>query len=143
MTHEPRFPPDKLAKYPHFFPLDIPIWERFIDSFGAGFSGFNYDVKVGSGTKPVKGLGAKYRRMQRILSKYRIDAVGFRGDAVVIIEVKPDAGTIAIGQIELYTELYERDFKPGRRVVGAIVTDRELPDIRDFAEARQYEYYLV
>jgi len=143
INNGPKFPPEKLDKYPHFFPLDIPIWERFLDRHGDSFDGFDYDVKVGSGTKPIKGLGAKYVRMQEILSKYRIDAVGHRGDAIVIIEVKPEAGTVAIGQIELYTRLYERDFKPNLPVVGAIVTDRELPDIKEFTEDKGYEYYVL
>lgn len=143
MTDGPEYPPDKLEKYPHMFPLDIPIWERFIDSFSADFLGFDYDVKVGSGTKPVAGLGDKYKRMQAILSKYRIDVVGHKADAIWIIETKPDAGTIAIGQVELYTGLYERDFKPTLPVIGAIVTNRELPDIREFSETKGYEYIIV
>jgi len=125
------------------FPLDIPIWERFIDSVGADFLGFDYDVKVGSGTKPIKGLGAKYARMQAILSKYRIDVVGWRSDAIWIIEVKPEAGTVALGQIDLYTTLYKRDFKPKLPVVGVIVTDRELPDIKEFAKAKKYKYFTL
>ena len=143
MTHGSNFPPDKLTKYPHMFPLDIPIWERFIDRFGADFSGFDYDVKVGSGTKPVKGLGPKYARMQAILSKYRIDVVGFRSDSIWVIEVKPEAGTVALGQIDLYTSLYKRDFTPSLNVVGVIVTDRELPDIKEFAKAKRYKYFTI
>lgn len=143
MTNEPRFPNHKLEKYPHMFPLDIPIWERFIDRFGDDFLGFDYDVKVGSGTKPVAGLGDKYVRMQEILSKYRIDVVGYKSDSIWIIETKPDAGTIALGQIDFYTTLYKRDFKPTRRVIGCIATDRELPDVREFADLRGYEYHIV
>ena len=143
MTHEPRFPPEKLTRYPHMFPLDIPIWERFLDSFSADFLGFDYDVKVGSGTKPIAGLGAKYERMQAILSKYRIDVVGFRSDSIWIIETKPEAGTIAIGQIELYTQLYKRDLKPKLPVVGAIVTDRKLPDMDFMTDLKGYEYFIV
>lgn len=143
MTNGPEYPNTQLTKYPHFFPLDIPIWERFLSAHGDDFLGFDYDVKVGSGTEPVEGLGDKYARMQSILSKYRIDAVGHRTDAIVIIEVKPDAGTIAIGQIELYTELYRRDFAPSLPIIGAIVTDRELPDMASFTAAKRYEYYIV
>lgn len=143
MTNGPRFEATKLNKYPHFFPLDIPIWERFLDAHGSDFSGFNYDVKVGSGTKSPKGFGANYRRMQRILSKYRIDAVGFKPGSIWIIEVKPDAGTVAIGQIETYTRLYQRDFKPTDSIVGCIVTNRALPDMKYLTSSKKIEYYIV
>lgn len=143
MTHGTKYPAEQLEKYPHFFPRDIPIWERFLARFGDDFSSFAYDVKVGSGTEPVEGLGPNYVRMQRILSKYRIDAVGFRSDSVVILEVKPDAGTIAIGQIETYTNLYKRDFNPNKPIVGGIVTDRELPDMAYLTDLKGIEYYIV
>jgi len=143
MTNGPTFPAEKLFRYPHMFPLDIAIWERFIISHGSDFSGFDYDVKVGSGTKPVAGLGDSYIRMQNILSKYRVDVIGHKSDAIYIIEVKPEAGTIAIGQIEAYTRLYKRDIKPTLPLIGCIVTNRELPDMRFLTEAKRIQYYIV
>lgn len=143
MATEPRFKPDKLFRYPHMFPLDIIIWERFIDSPGNDFSGFDYDVKVGSGTPAPIGTGDNYARMQAILSKYRIDVVGHKGDSIWIIEVKPEAGTVAIGQIEAYTRLYQRDFNPSQKLVGCIVTDRELPDMKYLTDSKGIEYYIV
>lgn len=143
MIDGPEFPAEKLRKYPHMFALDIAIWERFLDAHASLFTGFDYDVKVGSGTEPVPGLGAEYERMQSILSKYRVDALGYRSNAHVIIEVKPEAGTIAIGQIETYTRLYKRDFNPSLPIIGAIVTNRELPDMRYLTEAKGIEYYIV
>lgn len=143
MTNGPAFPNTKLFKYPHMFPLDIAIWERFVDRFGSDFLGFTYDVKVGSGTEPAEGVGDNYRRMQAILSKYRIDVVGFKSDAIWIIETKPEAGTVAIGQIEAYTRLYKRDFNPELPITGAIITDRELPDMRYLTNEKGIEYYVV
>ena len=143
MTNGPTYPNTKLNKYPHFFPGDIPIWERFIDRFGADFLGFDYDVKVGSGTEPIEGLGDQYARMQSILSKYRIDVVGYKPDSITIFETKPEAGTVAVGQIHTYTNLYLRDFKPSLKVIGAIVTDRELPDMAYLTKLQGIEYYIV
>jgi len=143
MASTPRFPNERLYRYPHMFPLDIAIWERFIDSFGDLFSGFDYDIKVGSGSPVAAGVGDNYRRMQEILSKYRIDCVGYKGDEIWIIEVKPEAGTIAIGQIEAYTRLYQRDINPSQKIVGCIVTDRELPDMEYLTKEKGIEYYIV
>ena len=143
MSHGFAYPPEKLNKYPHFFPHDIAIWERFLDSDFNDFSGFDYDIKVGEGTESPDSFGDNYRRLQEILSKYRIDVVGYKSNAIYIIEVKPEAGTVAIGQIETYTRLYERDLKPTNRVIGMIVTDRELPDMRYLTSQKGIEYYIV
>ena len=125
------------------FALDIAIWERFLDDHAADFDGFDYDVKVGSGTEAPESFGDNYKRMVEILSKYRIDAIGYTRNAIHIIEVKPEAATIAIGQIALYSRLYKRDFNPSRRIVGTIVTDRELPDIKFFTEEKGIELHIM
>ena len=138
-----KFPAEKLAKYPHMFPLDIAIWERFLSKFAADYDNFSYDVKVGSGSPVKKGTSENYARMQEILSKYRIDAVGFRSGGIDIIEVKPDAGTIAVGQIVTYTQLYERDYTPTLPVRGVIVTDRELPDMKYLTDLHSFGYYII
>lgn len=143
MTNGGQFPATQLHKYPHFFPLDIPIWERFLNSVGNDFLSFDYDVKVGSGTEPAEGVGDSYARMQRILSRYRIDAVGHRSGSICIIEVKPEAGTIAVGQTELYRELYLRDYTPSLPVTRAIITDRELPDMRYYCDLKGVELHVV
>lgn len=143
MPNGPIYPPTKLTKYPHMFPLDIAIWERFLDSHGADFLGFAYDVKVGSGTEPAEGVGDNYRRMQYVLSTYRIDVVGYKSNAIYIIEVKPEAGTVAIGQIDAYTKLYTRDYSPSLPVVGAIITDRALPDMDFLTKEKGIEYYII
>lgn len=144
MTYgDPDYPPARLLKYPHMFALDIEIWERWIDKFADDFDGFDYDVKVGSGTKPVPGLGQPYERMQEILSKYRIDVVGYKGGSIYIIEVKPDAGTVALGQLETYIPLYKRDFKPSVPVIGAIVTNRTLPDMDELMNGKGHKYWII
>lgn len=143
MEDNGRYSPEKLKRYPHMFALDIAIWERFIDQYSGDYAGFDYDIKVGSGTEAPKGTSDNYRRMQEILSKYRVDCVGYTDSTITIIEVKPEAGTIAAGQIALYTRLYERDYRPSRKIKGAIVTDRELPDMRWYCEKEGVSLYIV
>ena len=137
------YPPTLLEKYPHMFPLDIAIWERWISRFGSNYDGIEYDVKVGSGTEPDPSLREPYRTMQLTLSRYRIDAVGYQPDRLTIFEVKPEAGTVALGQIQLYIDLYTRDYSPTLPIVGAIVTDRELPDMSYFCEKNGIELYIL
>lgn len=144
MPHaKPDFDPVKLRKYPHMFPEDIAIWERFLDKFAENYNGFDYDVKVGLGTTASEGTPVEYARMQDILSKYRIDCVGYKNSLIEIIEVKPEASTVAIGQIITYLELYRRDLKPKLPVVGVIITDHEYPDISYLTKLKGIDYYIV
>lgn len=140
---EPKFTNEKLWKYPHMFPLDIAIWERFLDKHRSDYSGFDYDIKVGTGAPVKAGTPENYARMIKVLSKYRIDVVGHKNGRLEIIEVKPDASTIAIGQIQTYVELYKRDYNPSRQVVGVIVTDRKIGDIDYLSERFGFEYHIV
>lgn len=131
------------GRYPHMFPLDIIIWERFLAAYAADYSNFVYDVKVGSGSPIKEGTPENYARMQEILSKYRIDAVGTRSGGIDIIEVKPNAGAGAIGQVVTYVTLYKRDFAPTNPIRGVIITDRELPDMRHLTDQQGFGYYVI
>lgn len=125
------------------FPLDIEIWERYLEKYGGDYLGFDYDIKVGTGLPAGPGTPENYARMQDILSKYRIDAVGYKPERIEIIEIKPEASTVAIGQVITYIELYVRDLKPTRPVVGVIVTNRSLPDVSYLTAQKKIEYYVV
>jgi len=139
----PRFSNERLKHYPHMFPLDIKIWERFLDLHGSQFTGFDYDVKVGRGSSIEPETPDNFARMQAILSKFRIDVVGFDASTIYVIEVKPDASTIAIGQVVSYINLFQRDFNPKVPIRGVVVTDRELPDIRYLTNEYNIDYYVV
>lgn len=132
-----------LLKYPHMFPRDVEIWERFLQSFESDYAQFKYDIKVGVGTKDIEGRDDVYARAQEILSKYRIDAVGFKINERHIIEVKPQATTSGIGQVMVYKELYERDFDPSLPVIPMIVTDYEMPDMRYLTRQLGIQYIVV
>ena len=139
----PKFAPIKLFKYPHMFPLDIAIWERFLEIYGENYNGFDYDVKVGTGSIPEADTPENYARMEQVLSKYRIDAIGHKSERLEIIEVKPEASTVAIGQIITYVELYNRDFQPSTPLMGVIITDREVGDMRYLTAKYGIDYYIV
>lgn len=125
------------------FPHDIAIWERFIPLHKAEYSVFFYDVKVGKGTKPKRSTVPPYNMMQAVLSKFRIDVIGGKGDKYELFEVKPNASAAAIGQVLTYTLLFQKEYGPDVPVVGAIVTDYERPDIRSLTEELGMNYYIV
>ncbi len=119
----------ELRRFPHMFPLDIAIWKRFLKKFDANYNSFKYDIKVGEGRPPLKHWDKATKRMQEILTKKRIDAVGFGPSFVDVIEVKPSAGPSALGQIITYTALFKNTFDTDLPVRPVIVTDTPEPDM--------------
>lgn len=137
------YPPVKMMRYPHMFPKDIEIWERFLEKYATEYDGFIYDWKVGSGTEPVPELREPYATMQTTLSKYRVDVIGVKAGRYELIETKPNAGPSAVGQIISYRNLFVKDYQGQREVVPVIVTDFERPDIREVASDMGVKYYIV
>lgn len=140
---ETRYPPEKLAKYPHMFPRDIVIWERFVEKLGRLYDSFSYDVKVGTGRPENSDWSENIKRMNYILSTFRIDAVSHKGSKTTLFEVKPDAGPSAIGQILCYGELYERDKTSPETAHLAIITNRATPDIAHLCAVFNIELYIL
>ena len=132
--HVPRFKPVKLASYPHLFPKDVPIWERFLDKFSADYVGFDYDIKVGSGIEPPENPTQADLNLIAGVYKKRIDAVGYKASETHIIEVKPSATFSAVGQILGYAALYRAEFPQQPAVKAILLTDFETPDVRNFAQ---------
>lgn len=120
--------------YPHMMPKDIGIWERFIMTYPGYFDECQYDVLVGSVpdfADPAKdpsnaGLDTLYRR--------KIDVVGWKDGQPYIVEVKPRAGTHAVGQVLGYIQLYERDYKPAVAPKPILLTDTKQEDIQIIAD---------
>ena len=125
-----RFPFKKLAKYPHLRPEDIKVWEAFIDSHPDFYSSVDYDVKVGEGRDYSSKPDDVFRKDLELLSKKRIDVVGYRNNVIDVIELKPKAGPRALGQAVSYASLYRLTFKPEKNVLPVIITDEEIPDMR-------------
>lgn len=120
----------ELRRFPHMFPLDLAIWKRFLKKFDDNYRSFKYDIKVGEGRPPLKHWDKGTKKMQEILTKKRIDAVGFGPSFVDVIEVKPAASSSALGQIITYTALFKNTFETDLPIRPVIVTDSEEPDMR-------------
>jgi len=114
-----RYPPEKLAKYPHMSPEDVEVWERYLEQHASEWSWFAYDVRVGDGIPVPPGTPENLARMWHALTQKRIDVVGERNGRIWVIEVKPRCGLSAFGQAMGYRELYRRGFgvRPGAMVV--------------------------
>lgn len=116
-------------KYPHMMPRDIAIWERFLEANPSTFDRVAYDVKVGEGTPMRTVMDGAYGGDVNPLYQRKIDVLAEKDGELFIIEVKPNASSSAIGQVQGYVALFERDFKPAKRVHPIVLTDNLLNEM--------------
>lgn len=130
----PTYQYTKLGKYPHMKPNDVEIWERFIDANPDAYDSVQYDVAVGSAPDFDVTVGDSPNATALQLYKRKIDVVGFKGTRVDIIEIKPNAGSSALGQVLGYVVLYKRDVSAFPEPRACLLTDRIGVDVRLLAE---------
>lgn len=122
--------------YPHMKPRDIEIWERFIAKYPDAYEKCQYDFAVGDVPPFIASASSREGQAMGELYKLKIDVLGYKGDTIDLIEVKPDAGASSIGQVLGYVELYKRDVKPTQAIRPVIVTS-SLRTNMEFLTAQQ------
>lgn len=129
--------------YPHLKPADIAIWERFIDKFPTAYDLVEYDTPVGKIPEFVSEHDDPAIQAQGTLYQRKIDVIGYKGEAIDIIELKPRASSSAIGQVNGYRFLYMRDVSKGLKVGAVILTDELLPEMEELAAAADVKIIAV
>lgn len=130
-------------KYAHMKPADIEIWERFIKQNPKAYQVVQYDFNVGDPPpfNPLMPDGEDLN--QDALYRLKIDVVGYNGNDVDIIEIKPNAGPSTIGQVKGYRELYIRDELPVGMIGMTIITDRIRPNMEYLCRNEGIKLVLV
>ena len=124
-------------------PRDVAIWERFIDKYKNAFDTVQYDFNVGD-PPPFDPMGDDGEDLnQDALYRLKIDVVAHVGNQIYIIEVKPNANSSTIGQIEAYKEIYIRDEQPKNKVNMIILTDTILPNMKYLCEKKDIQLVIV
>lgn len=121
--------------YPHMAPADREIWERFIDKYPDAYECVQYDFWVGSPPPFNPIVNEETEGSADGLYRRKIDVVGHKAGRIDIIELKPNAGLSAIGQVKGYVRLYIRDEIPKVRPEPVIITDRVAQDVLEVATA--------
>lgn len=120
----------KTGNYPNMAKHDRRLWERFLDVFGGQFEEVAYNVALGGSilndptADPSTLLGWRYN------TALKIDAVARNAAEAWVIEVRPGAGSAALGAALTYTILADRDGFAGRPLVPCVVTDSFHPDVK-------------
>jgi hypothetical protein len=139
----PIYPPTWRGRYPHLMPIDVKIWDRFMDRYAGEFVGLQYDVTVGEGALPLPGMSAQDRFILWSLTVKRVDCLGIRRDSVTLFEVKPRLGMAAIGQMTSYAVLWQKQYglPPAMRV--ATVCEQSERDLAFVCQRLGFQVVVV
>lgn len=136
-------------RYP-FIPLhthlsenERAIWKRFCEKFPDRFHTVYFDWEVGDPRPSLEKLSEFAEQHRQYLGRYKIDVVAESADFYVVIELKKEATTKALGEIWLYDDLFRAQEKPAKPVKNYVITDVEMPNIRDVLEKEGCELFVV
>lgn len=121
--------------YPHFLAADTDVWTRYLSDPVVPIKEVWYDVRVGAPVELAAGADDMTRRIAAGLTRKRIDVVAKVGSGFWIIEVKPIAGLMALGQILIYTRLFAAEFLVDGEIFPVIVADQVDEDVRPFLDS--------
>lgn len=125
--------------YPPAMPTgDYEIWIRYRHELVGNFHEIFFNVRIGEPTPFPADTPPEMAVMVRALSRRRIDVVAHNDLHWLLVELKFNAGTEALGQIMLYKALWDLDPPDNKPVSLAIVSDRANKDL-----IRACKYYNV
>jgi len=128
---------------PHMLKVDVPIWYRFLEKYGAPFLKLYYDCLLGGPYLTPDQMKDPYLKDYRLLNSKRADAIAELKDQVWIIEVAKEPGLRALGQVQVYRALWLRDPKIMKPEKVVLVSDRINPDLLDAAGMYGVQTFLV
>lgn len=117
--------------YPHFLAEDNEVWTRYLKTDADTITRLWYDVRVGKPMYLPEGASEIELKVAAGVSRKRIDVVCLVSGSFWVIEVKPMASMLAVGQIINYARLFAKEYMRTGRVVPVIVCDQIDEDLVD------------
>lgn len=117
--------------YPHMLAEDNAVWSKFLEQNFELLTEVWYDVRVGKPVEVADGATDMEKRIALGLTRKRIDVVAISGGNFWVIEVKPYASMLALGQVISYARMFALQFEIKQRVIPVIVCDSLDQDLAD------------
>lgn len=120
---------DWFGNPPHMLLTDVPVWIRFLGKYGSYFNALYYDCLLGGPFLSPEQEKDPFQRMWRYNTAKRADAIAELETEIWIIEVANYPGLRAVGQLQVYQNLWIEDpkiLKPERLVLVAERIDNDL-----------------
>jgi len=129
--------------YPNMREAETLIWERFLAAFPTAYDEVAYNVKVGEGALIPEGTEENIAFDFKTLTQRKIDVIGFKDGSIDIIELKPYAGTGAVGQVKAYGVLYKNTYDKNANPNMIVMTDIEQRDTKTVAESEGIKLIII
>ncbi len=94
------------AQFPGLIPRELIVMQAWLKLHAREYTRIDGNVRVGKGFDPGPTYPDNIRQMAIANTQNRIDAVGYQGNQVTLIEVKLRAGPSAVGQLMTYEALW-------------------------------------
>ena len=130
-------------RYTHLLKPDADLFALYLDTMSEPYTHIDFDVRVGLGRDPGPDFPTNIRQMAIHLSQRRIDAVGFHGDHIDIIEITTSAGLTALGQLNAYPKLYLATYFPVLPVTPVLVSYQFEADVEQFYIDSNVEVHII
>jgi len=123
--------PNVMVHYPHMLAEDTAVWTRFLKSGKIVIDEVWYDLRVGQPVAVRQGASDMEQKIANGLTRKRIDAVCRVAGGYMVVEVKPYANMVALGQALTYSRLFRQEYEPVGGVLPVIVCDGVDQDLID------------
>lgn len=132
-----------MVKYPHMKADEAAVWDRFLLKIPWKVVNVLYDVRLGEGAVIADGVPEWVKSMAWALSTKRVDAIVETPMEFVLVEVKERGALSAIGQLLGYLVLFNKQYRPQKRVRLALVCAYIAPDMDPILKEYGIETFLV
>lgn len=127
----------------HLSQGELAIWQKFTTLFPDRFDLVAYDYELGEPRGFDETRPENYAAHHRYLGGYKIDVIGYKEQVETIIEVKKQATSKALGEVWLYSEVYHKENPDKVMPRLMILTDEEMPHMREICESEGVELVIV
>lgn len=110
---------------------DNAVWTRFLKAEADRISELWYDIRVGQPVYITPESSEMERRIARGLTRKRIDVICRVGRDLWVVEIKPYASMLALGQVISYARLFALEYVVQGRILPVIVCDTVDGDLID------------
>lgn len=121
--------------YRHMMAEDVQVWSRFLQGFGHRIKELWYDVHVGASMQGNELEDPMLSKVAAGVSRKRIDVVCRVGMLVWVVEIKPFANMVAVGQVLVYARLFMQEYSVAGEIYPVIVANDCDPDVISLCDA--------
>ena len=139
----PTYRIDWRGRVPHMLDPDIPVWYRFLTSYGTEIKKLYYDCLLGGPFLTPEQERDPFWKMWMFNTSKRADAIAETRDETWIIEVASYPGLRAVGQLQVYQTLWLEDPKIAKIERLLLVCERIDQDLGAACGKFGIQVYIV